>query len=291
MILLVEGSAGLLKGACPVAEDVTGRAALTIPEDFPSFEVPGEQRAMDLLRELYFLHYGAAGPKATLWDEWLPSPSLWPATMSTGQADEYRRRWAEALSTRQFDPEGYVATHQHASMAHQQGWPFPWYSQIPDGTEVGSWGWHFGAVPPGRWHKIVVRTQEGWQLAGGVDRGIADEVWNIEFTEANATLQTPDLKILAGEQAPFVQLRWRAKGLDNAQPYLEWATSDEPEFDPGRRMHFDPISEADGMVHTMIPVYRCPTWRGRVTRLRIGFGNPPEACPICGVKAAKFVQI
>ena len=41
-----------------------------IPDDFPRFIVPEYQEEMDRLRELYWLHYPGAGPKATLWDEW-----------------------------------------------------------------------------------------------------------------------------------------------------------------------------------------------------------------------------
>ena len=40
-----------------------------IPEDFPLFVVPGQEKEMQSLRELYFMHYEAAGPLATLWDE------------------------------------------------------------------------------------------------------------------------------------------------------------------------------------------------------------------------------
>ncbi|MBI4584978.1 MAG: hypothetical protein HY717_13275 [Planctomycetes bacterium] len=50
-----------------------------IPEDFPRFYVPGHEGEMDSLRSMFWLHYPGAGPKATLWDEWLSGPSLWPA--------------------------------------------------------------------------------------------------------------------------------------------------------------------------------------------------------------------
>ena len=42
------------------------------PDDFPRFQVPGHEQEMATLRELFWLHYPGAGPKATLWDEWLP---------------------------------------------------------------------------------------------------------------------------------------------------------------------------------------------------------------------------
>ena len=70
---------------------------------------------MATLRELFWLHYPAAGPKSTLWDEWLPDASLWPEVATGKQGDTLRAAWASALSGRILDPEGYVASHQHAS--------------------------------------------------------------------------------------------------------------------------------------------------------------------------------
>src|SRR5690349_13055686 len=99
------------------------------PDDFPHFEVPGHEQEMNTLRELYWLHYPSAGPKATLWDEWLPDCSLWPAVSTGNQSEQFRQEWSRVLSSRRLDAEGYVATHQHQSIAHQDGWPFPFWNQ------------------------------------------------------------------------------------------------------------------------------------------------------------------
>ena len=51
------------------------------------------------------------------------------------------------LTARIIDSEGYVATHQHGSIAHQLGWPFPFWNQGRRGC-----GWHFSlktTAPPG----------------------------------------------------------------------------------------------------------------------------------------------
>ncbi len=112
--------------------------AAPAPADFPSFTVPGHEKEMSSLRDLFWLHYPAAGPKATLWDEWLPDGSLWPAVTTGNQCDSMRHQWRDVLSARILDPEGYVATHQHASIAHQLGWPFPFWNQGRRGC-----GWHF----------------------------------------------------------------------------------------------------------------------------------------------------
>ncbi|UCD28098.1 MAG: hypothetical protein JSV03_13535, partial [Planctomycetota bacterium] len=251
-----------------------------IPEDFPQFVVPGREKAMASLRDLFYLHYQKARPLATLWDEWLSASSLWPGLESNVNKGAMRKQWDKILSKRQMDAEGYVATHQHTSIAHQQGWPFPFWAQGGPGT----WGWHFSLAGIHKhWHGTEEKTQEGWELRGGKDSGISNRAWNIEFTSAAANVRTPPLMILS-EQSPFIQLRWRADGLDDAQPYLEWITEDAPEFGPERRFYFDPVTKDRGIVYTMIPVYKSPAWKGRITRMGINFGNPPAGASV-GIQA------
>jgi len=244
-----------------------------IPDDFPKFIVPEHEKEMSLIRELYYLHYVPAGPMATLWDEWLSGSSLMPAVETDNRMENIRRRWSQALSSRRIDAEGYVATHQHASIAHQDGWPFPFWKQGGPGT----WGWHFSlqGIPQG-WHGTEEKNQEGWELIGGIDKGISDHAWNIELTSSKSYVRTPPLMIFP-DQSPFIQLRWRASGMENAQPYLEWTTEEEPEFTPDKRFYFAPIDESQGIVYTMIPVYKSKTWKGKITRLGINFDNPVGA--------------
>jgi hypothetical protein len=265
---------------CTLSPALIGRIQPNIPEDFPQFSVPGYESEMDLIRELYYLHYVPAGPLATLWDEWLSGSSLWPAVSTDNRMESLRHRWAQALSARRIDPEGYVATHQHSSIAHQDGWPFPFWKQGGPGT----WGWHFSLNGvPGGWHGTDEKTQEGWELNGGTDKGISDYAWNIELTSEKSCIRTPSLMILP-DQSPFIQIRWRASGMDDAQPYLEWTTEDEPEFDADKRFYFPPITESQGIFYTMIPVYKSPSWKGRITQLGINFGNPPQGAKV-GVQA------
>lgn len=252
----------------------TLQAESTAPADFPRFIVPGQEAAMETLRELYWQHYQPpAGPLATLWDEWMTGPTLWPAVTTVDRARQLRQRWSHVLSTRGIDPEGYVHTHQHASIAHQHGWPFPFWAQGGPGT----WGWHFSlqGVPQG-WHGTQEKDQAGWEFERGKDLGIADHAWNIEATEADTVVRTPKMKITR-LQAPFLQLRWRAEGMGDAQPYVEWISEHEPEYAPRRRFHFAPIDKADGMARTMIPMYRSPNYVGDITQLAIHFDNPPGA--------------
>ena len=238
------------------------------PEDFPHFIVPGFDQEMSSLRDLYWEHYARGGPMATLWDEWLSGPTLWPAVATDDRMDKLRKRWRDALRGRVIDAEGYVATHQHASIAHQQGWPFPFWGQ----GGPGAWGWHFSlAGVPKDWHNTSVKSQDGWTVTNGHDLGVDDLAWKIELSAARTAIQAPPVNIDV-LQAPFLQLRWRATGLGDAQPYVEWTTADAPDFSPARRMYFAPV-ESQEFVYTMIPVHRHPQWTGHITSLRVQFGN------------------
>ena len=100
-----------------------------VPDEFPRFVAPGQEAAMESLRQLYWLHYQPSGPLIPLWDEWMPMATLWPAMGSGDGLHTIRRRWAEALASRGINEEGYVHTHQHDGLAHAEGWPFPLWTQ------------------------------------------------------------------------------------------------------------------------------------------------------------------
>lgn len=250
-----------------------GQTPPAIPDDFPRFIVPGQEQAMENLRQLFYLHYTPSGPMATLWDEWLSSPTLWPAVETDHKMDSMRERWAAALSGRGMDAEGYVFTHQHASISHQEGWPFPFWKQGSPAT----WGWHFALPGMAKaWTGTDPKTQEGWQIHGGTDKGIANDTWNIDLTEPVASVTTPPL-VFEADNSPFIQLRWRAKGLGKSQPYLDWTTEALKDFASERRFYFAPTEDAEHVIFTMIPVYKSPYWKGKITRLRLNFDNPVGA--------------
>jgi len=246
---------------------------MSIPKDFPSFTVPGHEAEMQSLRELFWRHNAGNGPAATLWDQWMVGPSLWPALESTGFAENRRQAWDNTLSKRIIDSDGYVSIHQHASIAHPLGWPFPFWNQ-----GSGGMGWHFSfkdtVGPP--WRPNDLNTQEGWKLSGADDAGIDENGWNLKLTSPNAVATAP-AHAIDTFNAPFLQLRWKATGLGSAQPYIEWTTKDISSFGPDRRFYFEPV-EGDTVTHAVIPIYKHPKWTGEVERLRIGFGNAsPEA--------------
>ncbi len=253
-----------LSGLCLAAIS----AAAAIPDDFPQFQVPGHEKEMATVRELFWLHYPGAGPKATLWDEWLPDASLWPVISTENKSEAMRQAWSSTLTGRILDPEGYVATHQHASIAHQLGWPFPFWNQGRRGC-----GWHFSfknTIGP-NWRPHELSKTEGWKLDGASDTGTNEYGWRIEVTNAAAVATAPPWKCHTFE-IPFLQLRWQATGLGAAQPFIEWTTPSATNFSTERRMYFEPV-KGDVISYTMIPMYRHPQWTGEVAQLRIGLGN------------------
>lgn len=263
---------GVCVTACLVLLSQVGCAQeqTTIPQEFPHFVVPGHEHQMARLRELYWLHYpGSAPPRPTLWDEWLTDPALWPALSSNQIAQRMRLAWRNALTSRVVDSEGYVATHQHASITHTYGWPFPMWT-----AGLGGWGWHFSfkdtVIPPFRPDRLS--TQSLWKMQGAADQGIDEEGWNLTLTSPDAALVTP-ARTIDTVQAPFLQLRWRARDLEDAQPYVEWSSLQQPQFGPERRVYFDPVPTSSSIAYTMIPVFRHPKWTGNVDRLRICFAN------------------
>src|ERR1035437_3244384 len=88
----------LIVQTCLTLLATAGAASASPPDDFPRFQVPGHEQEMETVRDLFWLHYPSAGPKATLWDEWLPDASLWPAVTTENKSDAMRQAWSSTLS-------------------------------------------------------------------------------------------------------------------------------------------------------------------------------------------------
>lgn len=251
-------------------------AAAEIPEWFPRFVVPGHEAEMERVREMFLLHYGPATlPVATMWDEWLPMSSLWSVGPATPETSPARSRWRHALLNRRISGEGYVSTHQHRGLAHNEGWPFPMW------TQTGGIGWSFslaGQLYGAEFGIHRVTNVDNWELDAAKTLALEnDRGWSLELSATDASITT-HLFNIDPQVSPFIRLAWRASGLrPSDQPYLEWTTAEQPEFSPVRRMYFSPIAESDDLVFTHIPVHRSAEWRGRITRLRVNFGNQPGA--------------
>jgi hypothetical protein len=93
-----------------------------------------------------------------------------------------------------------------------------------------------------------------------------------------------------------LRLNWWASGLEGANCFVEWTTTDAPTFSPERRMYFSPavtdekhlylpmgaagggkLDTSIGETRTMIPVYRSKEWKGTITSFRINFDNVSPA--------------
>jgi hypothetical protein len=263
--------------------------AATVPEDFPRFVVPGYEKEMASLRALFWLHYEPAGPLISLWDEWMPMSTLWPATGSGAELEGMRGRWAHALAERKMNGDGYVHTQQHDGPAHAEGWPFPRW------MEAGGIGWHFrGTGVPG--YDGPPATPEGWTVSGGRGGEVNEQGWVVDLAEPGAALQAPAFKIEA-KNAPWLRLNWWATGIDRCRCYVEWTTEEQPEFNPDSRAYFTAATPGGQLqtappmgpksagelvtssveTRTMIPVYRIPEWKGNITGLRICVDNEIEA--------------
>ncbi len=191
------------------------------------------------LRDFYWLYYKSSGPLIPLWDEWIPMSTLWPACGSGAEVEQMRARWDAALRSRRMNFDGYIATQQHAGLAHAEGWPFPLW------TQAGGIGWHFRGTGVRGYDAPLVRP-DGWELKGAKGDGVNDHGWEVELTAANATAQPPAFEISA-RSGPWLRLNWWAQGLEHANCYVEWTTREQPEFGPDRRFYFSPAYSDSGL--------------------------------------------
>ena len=269
---------------CCISIGQSGKTTI-VPDDFPGFLIPGYEKEMESLRKLYYQEYEITGPAIPLWDEWLPMATLWPAIGDNDKLEEMRNRWKKALSSRYFNAEGYIVTEQHDGLAHSEGWPFPLW------TQGGGVGWHFRSTGIPVYDGPIV-SPKGWKVTGGKSGIVNSQGWEVELTSSNATIETPPFSLDA-EKFPWLRLNWWASGLEDSNCYIEWTTEDQPTFSESRRAYFsltsfdqrhvahaswapNPLGKLDSIVpqaRTMIPVYRVPSWKGKVTGFRISFNN------------------
>lgn len=225
------------------------------------FVAPGHESEMQSLRTLFLRHDAGTLPKATLWDAWLVAPCL-----ATASADSAARRsaWRQALLTRDIDERGSVATHQHASIAHPRGWPFPFWQQ---GNGVG---WHFSfhdTVGPG-WRPDHTVGLDGFTLEGITPPSLEESGQRLVFTHEHASITTPKFSLDVID-APFLQLRARADADLGGEFTVEWQREDEADFPARDTRNIRVAITADRMNHAVIAVGEHPEWRGRIIRLRL----------------------
>ncbi len=229
------------------------------PETFPRFIVPECEQDMAALRELFWRHYINPIRGCTLWQDWMTYAALWPST-SVVQSEQYNYRpfHRDFLLNADFDELGCVATHQHASYAHRDGWPFPTFEHSM-GKGAG-------------WVRGNLGQDTGWSCVGATaTKASKGETLSVEITQRGAYLLSPELAVDAFN-APFVEIRWKRQAAEGGDPYLEWTTEEEPDFSPRRRMSFLGAEHDRGkgsLAFASIPLYRHPLWRGTIKRIRV----------------------
>jgi hypothetical protein len=271
----------------PVPADLTD----DVPTDFPRFHFQGHDEEAQALGRYLWYHYrhrGGDGP--TVFNkEYLTTADLW---MGGAVRPDWKRPIQDIhrgnLLGIQIDKEGYVHTHQHFSHAHEQGWPFPLWTQNPTGPEGVAAGWLFQDDGPGwAWDAVNHypdapwgrdRSIEGWTLDNVRSLGLVDKKWSLESTGPSPTLTNPEGARISTLCAPFLQLRWTRTGAPPAGrlPYVEWMREEDDAFSPERRVYFgfdtgNPGYEGvSGTTHSMVTMHRHPLWNGYIKRLRIG---------------------
>ncbi len=205
---------------------------------------------------------------------WLPRAMLWVGDSNFPASSPTRARIANRIGSMRISPEGYVSCHQHEGLGHSEGWPFPFPEQ------GGGFSFYFtlAGLPFGPEFGLkTVSEVSGWTLQGAKTESLdAESGWTLDLTEPDAVItSTPfDVDALV---SPFIRVKWDATGIpEGSKPWLEWTTDSEPEFSSERRLEFPtpstssraPLQDFD------IPVHQLTKAEGRITGLRIGFGNP-----------------
>lgn len=278
--------AGLSTSSRTVAEEVTWEdmawkelVSSDIPATFPRFIVPGHEREMALLRDMFHLHYGTGDIGAALWYAWIPDSSIWVGVEDQSGDNKMAEAWEKKFSNHFITPDGYVASDMGQNVAHSLGWPFPQWNQADGAAWMFS---HSGLPDMSHLGWSVEEDMAEWTLAGLKEGGRDKERgWLLEIEMNGATLATPsiDVKDMA---APFLRVACSATNVNpRANPYVEWTSKASPEFSPGNRVYFtlgntpehDFNNEADEMMMIMIPLYTVPGWEEGFTQFRINFGD------------------
>ncbi|MCC7491453.1 MAG: hypothetical protein IT204_03860 [Fimbriimonadaceae bacterium] len=236
-----------------------------VPPDFPRAVVPGQERYTELLSQLHWLHYGGSGPKATMWDTWLSTCSLWPATGAAPGQSGFREIWRDSLLQRPIDREGYVSTIQHHGFGHGEGWPFP------TAPQAGGVMWQFASEHTA--YRVGAAKLEGWQL-DGLEVVSLDKVQGLvlRVTAPTANLTTPPFDI-DRQVAPFVRLEWNPELPAGSRATLHWRTPQETGFTAPRSLPLPLVSDTPGRPYTHVPLYRQVDPATRIGGLRLSFAG------------------
>ncbi len=244
--------------------------------EFPEFIVDGQQLAIDQLRDLFLLRQSPRTAVTFDLPYILPSV-LWPAIGTNASAAAMREFYGSQLLERKIDDEGYVTSNQHRGHAHDDGWPFPTWAQ------AGGAGWlfsHAGDSYAAMFCEPLFTSFAGWETTA-VTVVRHDPSIGLQLDLGPHASLTPPAINVDTLVTPFIAIEWNGVLPSDAKPFLEWTTADAPEFNATRRIEFSstppPVALGHDRRATMIAAYRHPLWMGRITRLRVNFGNAAPA--------------
>lgn len=285
---------GLLAGITAAREAEPGiaeRLMKSVPEEFPRIEFSGfPEESMLLSHYLWYHFHHRGGNGLTLFNkEYLLTSDIWMGNAVPRGGDQTIQEIdRNLLLGMQIDEEGYVQTHQHFSHAHDEGWPFPMWTQSdidPDHIKGKTAGWHFQPLEqvPGwvgdalrRWQATEYCSAEAaanWELLHLKSIGIKNNRWQLEATGPSPALQTPAGYPINAFDAPYLQLRWKRSSRIETDyvPYIEWKRENDADFGVDRRVYFYPEKTplSGDFWHSIVTMYRHPKWKGEIQRLRI----------------------
>ena len=270
LVFAHDGSAG---NAATILDRVRiWRAPPAPPDMFPRFVVPGYEREMTLLRELFFQHYSSVRLLASFNMHWVAESVVWPALSSHNGL--HQREWTRAmLAARKLSPQGYVSCHQHPGLGHADGWPFPGWWQS------GGIGWHF--VP----HMVASfspwLTNATVAVTRGVDTLRCDTTngWQLHVTAPTATIEFPAMSVRA-VVASFFVLEWGMRDAPpNAACFLEWRSAAYPKFSAKQRMALPRPPASGARSRDWLALLEHPRWNTNdtLTGVRLVFEHARDA--------------
>jgi hypothetical protein len=243
-----------------------------IPDNFPSFAVPGLEKEMEQMRQILFGHYRMDLSNLPAFNvQWIAPAAIW-AALDEHAADSHARASLRArLKSMRVMKDGYVSCHQHEGLGHSEGWPFPMY------TQSGGAGWMFSTtgMPYGPEFGVQpAKSLAGWNFHNAQVLGLDQkDGLRLDLTGADAAMTSPEIKVAAAV-ATWIRVKF-IPGKGALKPFVQWTTEEHPDFSDDRKVAFDvpEVASAGQQVDADVPIHALTRGEGKITRLRIGFGN------------------
>jgi len=243
-----------------------------IPENFPVFDVPGFAKEMEQMRQILFGHYRLDLSSLPAFNiQWIAPAAIWAALDGRPSESWTRASLRARLKSMRVMKDGYVSCHQHEGLGHSEGWPFPMY------TQSGGAGWMFSTagMPYGPEFGVQpAKSLAGWNFHNAQALGLDQkDGLRLDLTGADAAMTSPDIKVAAAV-ATWIRVKF-IPGKGALKPFVQWTTEEHPDFSDDRKVAFEvPEWAAAGQpVDADVPIHVLTRGEGKITRLRIGFGN------------------